>query len=849
MYALFYLCVLKGNPTTMAVNDSSQRDLVLSPGSYAYVQDESKGNIELHVGPMVSNLSAQQKIVKFDSNSKQFIRCNTVEDGILRSTVAPEGWYITLKNPAEGDKAPQSGARNTVPDLRVGHKVQLHGPCQVTPWPGQMLKLRKGHHLGKNEYLVVRVYSTPAALPTDHPDINLAVGAVSILTGTTWSFYMPPTGVEVVPDEYGQYIRQAVTLETMEYAILLSEEGKKRYVYGPDVVFPRPDEDFITKKIKDGSGNEIIAKKFRAYELSPTSGIFVKVTEDYEDNGIFHSAGEEMFVTGDKTPIYWPRAEHTLVKQGDREVHYSTAIPDGEARYVLDKSDHGEYKSGTVRLVKGPKAFLADPRYEVLVRRMIDPALCQLMYPNNQAALAHNQALWDEQYSTVAAMAVSASPAMAAMDMLGTNAYLNSEVTTKGTTRGLRGSAAKDFGGDVTTRKDTYTKPRQITLDSRYEGAVRMSIWAGFAVMLVRASGDRRIVVGPETVHLEYDELPVKMSFSTGTPKDNHRKKQDVYLRTNTRITDIIEVETSDNVAASLKVSFWVRYEPDHKDKWFDIDDPVGLLTDHMRSRIHHAIGKVSIAEFHKNAADIIRNVVLGTNDNGPRPGFLFTDNGMKIYDLDLLQLQIKDPQISQMLVKAARDSFVIGVQLEAEQALLSKEAQLSEIQKRRAEIETSTHAVITEQHLLRRQDDNNLAMAMFRDQAAKILAEHEAALEACTAKLKTVQAQLRINAAESEYDLATAKAEHDEEIRMIEAQTKAAVTKLAAIQPELVSALNRAADAQILTGLTEHFSTQALLGGTSVVDVLKQVLGGTKFAEILPAKETSNGNGKSLHA
>jgi major vault protein len=54
-----------------------------------------------------------------------------------------------------------------------------------------------------------------------------------VIKGTEVSFYMPPTGIEVLAigekDEYNgnNYIRDAVTLERLEYAILKDEDGER----------------------------------------------------------------------------------------------------------------------------------------------------------------------------------------------------------------------------------------------------------------------------------------------------------------------------------------------------------------------------------------------------------------------------------------------------------------------------------------------------------------------------------------------------------------------------------------------------------------------------------------------
>jgi hypothetical protein len=49
-------------------------------------------------------------------------------------------------------------------------------------------------------------------------------------------------------------VRDAVTLERLEYCILLDENGNKRFIQGPAVVFPAPTETFVERRIR-GCGN------------------------------------------------------------------------------------------------------------------------------------------------------------------------------------------------------------------------------------------------------------------------------------------------------------------------------------------------------------------------------------------------------------------------------------------------------------------------------------------------------------------------------------------------------------------------------------------------------------------
>ena len=87
-----------------------KRDLVLPPRSYAYMQDVTKGVIKTYTGPTVINPTAQEVPVVYDANSARFTRVPALEDAMRWAPVAPEGSYITLLNPAKGNKHPSEGS-------------------------------------------------------------------------------------------------------------------------------------------------------------------------------------------------------------------------------------------------------------------------------------------------------------------------------------------------------------------------------------------------------------------------------------------------------------------------------------------------------------------------------------------------------------------------------------------------------------------------------------------------------------------------------------------------------------------------------------------------------------------
>ena len=167
-----------------------------------------------------------------------------------------------MKNPVKADfgKHPTAGTSNALPDLDIGKKVNIVGNTSFALFPGQMAKVIQGHRLHSNQYLLARVYDADALNSniagrhgafgqgdaeenesSSKPDTESKEAAVSsyvagqilVIKGQDCPFYIPPTGIEVIPvGGYGDtYVRDAVTLEKLEYCILKNEKGHKRGIF------------------------------------------------------------------------------------------------------------------------------------------------------------------------------------------------------------------------------------------------------------------------------------------------------------------------------------------------------------------------------------------------------------------------------------------------------------------------------------------------------------------------------------------------------------------------------------------------------------------------------------------
>src|SRR5208282_2166302 len=87
----------------------------------------------------------------------------SLEAAIQAFQMAPEGSYIVLENPADGDKHPSGTGKLTIPALKIGKRVNIPGPACFALWPGQSAKVLAGHNLRSNEFVLCRVYDEEAA--------------------------------------------------------------------------------------------------------------------------------------------------------------------------------------------------------------------------------------------------------------------------------------------------------------------------------------------------------------------------------------------------------------------------------------------------------------------------------------------------------------------------------------------------------------------------------------------------------------------------------------------------------------------------------------------------------------
>jgi major vault protein len=518
--------------------------------------------------------------------------------------------------------------------------------------------------------------------------------------------------------------------------------------------------------------------------------------------------------------IYYPRPEHAVINYDNKMMHHAIAIPEGEGRYIMDRL------TGVIKTVKGPAMYLPDPRTEVVVKRKLSEKQCQLWYPGNMDALAYNVNLSEKSVEKGLKNNVNLdSFAFMAMDSMdSTLANLEAKANI--------------------SRGTSYTKPRTITLDNKFEGVVSIDVWTGYAVNVISKDGSRKVVRGPQTILLDYDQTLEVLELSTGRPKTTDNLIKTVYLRhENNKVSDLINVETKDFVRATVKVSYCVDFDPSCVDKWFSVENYVKYMCDRERALIKRAAKEYTIEEFWQNYGDIVRNVAIDACEDGTakqHEGRFFHENGMYVHDCEVLSITVEDA-IEKMLIKHQHDTVRKNLELESAR----KEAEVAQAMA----ISEQAMAELKSQELINKMALQEAEATRKLEIQAKINRQNEA--EKLAAKQAEKDMQVLVDAiaeagrarkdadfqqtmAHEAQELAQRVA-HQKELAEIEAGKQAAYAEtvkqiMTAITPDLVAALETGGKCDLMAVLAEHMSPYALAQGESVVDTTQKLLNGLPF-------------------
>jgi len=279
-------------------------------------------------------------------------------------------------------------------------------------------------------------------------------------------------------------------------------------------------------------------------------------------------------------------------------------------------------------------------------------------------------------------------------------------------------------------------------------------------------------------------------------------------------------------------VSYRVHFEGEEdgdRVKWFDVENYVKLLSDHARSLLRNAAKHHSIEKFYNEGIDIVRDVLLGAKpEGGERPGLAFDENNMRVYDVEVLSLQIEDAHIDELLSKVQRDSVKAVLDIQA------KEQELEHI-KRSEIVSRLTADTIQEsqKQVLARETENvelQAELAELRGEKSKKQEELQAALVGLQQSVIDIDHASALARDKASDEMGYAMEKANQSLRIEEAEKMAAtvVAKAEAIHPDLIAALQRFGDDHVLANASKAIGPMTLLGGESFVEILQRIFTGT---------------------
>lgn len=684
----------------MAEREVRERDILVASNEFAYVQDLTKGDIVLYVGPTKISLSNTERLVEFKSERFVPVRGEDGGLGVSPFVAATSAQYLVLENPTKDAGVRPVKGNNSAVELMNGRKVVVPGPVTFPLWPGQKAKVIAGHELREDEYLIVRVY--------EQVDGDASpIGTEKIVKGSDTSFYVPRTGLEVVPHEKG-YVRKALLLR------------------------------------KNMGLHMRVVKPFTAKE------------GDQVPPGVYAS-GQDIFLK-EREGFFFPTEQLEIVGEVQ-----SIPIAEKEGIYVR------EIETGKISTVAGPTNFLPDPTKQELVPRYLDPETAALY------GIAHHNPL--------RAISIYIPPSTA---------------------------------------------------------------------VLVTAKNKREMVQGPQTRILAYDEDLEVLTLSTGRPKSDDKLLPTCFLQTEgNKVSDVVRLKTADHVELeallSYRVSFVTRSGATAaetqagQESWFQVKNYVALLCDHLGSILRAAARTNSIEAFHANSTELLRTAILGkkagavAGEPEKRPGRRFDENGMFVYDVEVLDVRILDADVKKLLSDAQRSAIVSEVGRKQEEMRLANERVREEVNRQiyEAQIVTLGKAVDLE----KAKKENAVARlggVIDLDRMEKVgRATNEAEALGIASTARSI-------AAEKEAEL---------ERNALEARVAAFEKQMGALAPELIATLKNLGNQSLAAELSKNLAPLAILGGDSVAEIAERLLSslpiGTGDSDI--RRVLGNGSGKPL--
>jgi len=946
--------------------ERTSRKIPVTDRQFLWVQDDDKGEVTLHVGPTMVSPTAADRVVIDDG------------EGGLREDVTGkpqkivelgDAQYAVLSNPLlETENAPNGKfrpGRNESRPLRNGTRSMIPGPCSFYLRPGQRAEVRDAHELASNQYLVVKVYgevdktapfyevtarsagitrATAESLDvtsgvTPLGEVELRRGQLIVIRGLDTQFYIPPSGVDIVPDTSVDASGAAISAATAQrlLAQMKSEapaepnEGVRDELSFAGAPAPAPVEEVAQEAYYDDVLAEAETKGSPRQNV-PNAVVNQSARSRHRKAPPPQKAqaplGQAAYAVAAATPnveglFSSPALRRALEKEAQKARLIRNAVVLGEKEYcvIVDADGKREIKLGPARVFPGPydtfmtvgsRSRVYDA-YELLPQRALwlriiaaiskeeltrklprgfsfEKEIAKEHYYPGDEILLSGVSTFFFPFNEIEVLSPDTGQAVVGNDhervfieAIGidqkSGIYVRDLAT--GEVRLVRGKQSYL----VDPRKEvqiTRTVPpadwnlwigssephKATTSPVTTPWAISVVVPNNTAVMVTMAQS-RRVVEGPCVTLLGYEESLCPLSLSTGTPKTDATPLRTCFLRTvGNRVSDMITIETADFVKIAIVVSYSVTFEAENKERWFNHENYIQMMVEHLRSIIRGRCRTLSLSAIWPQIHTLVRDTVLGERKDGARPGRTFPENSTVVTEVEVLSATIEAPEVAELMRRVQTQSVTLQIgDRQAQEHLHSQKLRSAidaevqglaeEAKSREARLHELTRRLEHERALAETKDQEGLAKerqalsdgrlaeaqkaALERDREAKAaelryLADHAEGRAAADRKLAAV-----------EIESLAAKADH--ELRIVAAHSQAVVAERQAVQRGLVEAMTALGDKIMLAEVAENMNLVSLFKGKDVGTILSEVLGGTKVMPTLGelrARYGANGDAAS---
>ena len=647
---------------------------------------------------------------------------------------------------------------------------------------------------------------------------------ITIIQKIQASVYKQPTSIEPISDDGA--IQKAIVLGKTEFCVLIDEEGDPSSKEGPGRVFPGP---YDTIRSKDSRGGV-----YDSYHIRPDRGILLRIVV----NGI--SASEVC----------------KLLPKGI----------EGE-----DFEDGKVFQKGDEIFIGGVDAYIVPHS----IFEVIEPE-SRLPHIGNDHSNVYIKAIGVDQKSGVYVR----------------NIETGNVALVKGEKKVLldpRKSAHEHrrIPSEMWNLLIAHREPHKMSSSSIIETpwALSVQIPNNEAILITNKDG-RRVVMGPKTELFEFEEAGEILTLSTGRRKSDANRLETCFLRVEgNRVTDTIDLITSDKIKITVEVQYGVRFvskELRDSEKWFNNPDYIQLLVTRTRSLLRANAQLKSLMDLDKDMAGFIRDITLGVKTEGKhRDGLLFEENSMLVEEVDVLGYSIGDENVAYSLRETNRIIATRLIEDATKQAEIESDQLRETIAVKKADLEIAGFARIKK--LDEERSAHQVALAIKKSRTDKTVAALTNSTENMTLALQHRRAiKEQTNSAEvmtREQEIADTEAilrrkregedhklvldrttqQRDATVKfrnalveiqktIIETEGKIDVERLTAIQPKLIEAIEGLGNKQALTALAEHLPQAGgqfgFLMEAGGIAALKVLTNGTRFGKAIDAL---NDNARSL--